>query len=118
MAIRHSILEPVNLLELKPLRMIAWEKAGDGRVVLIYPKFRGRFLQKYLLPLLAKPNFRIWLDEYGSFIWQRCDGRTDVAQIATEMRAAFAGQVEPVYERIGLFLKKMESERFISNQPS
>ena len=112
MAPRRS--DPVNLLELKPLRIIAWEKTGDGRIMLIYPKFQNRFLQKYLLPLLAKPNFRIRLDDYGSFIWQRCDGQTDVAQIALEVRAEFGEKVEPVYERISMFLKRMQSEQFIS----
>jgi hypothetical protein len=114
MARGRRIPEPVNLLGLKPLRTIAWEKTGDGHITLIYPKFRGRLLQKYLLPLLAKPNFRIRLDDYGSFIWMRCDGQTDVVRIAIEIRAEFGERVEPVYERIGLFLKRMESEHFIS----
>ena len=100
-------------MNLKPLRVIAWERSGDGCITLIYPKFRTRFLQKYLLPLLPKPNFRIRLDKYASFIWLRCDGQMEVAQIAMEMRAAFGEQIEPVYERIGLFLKRMESEQFI-----
>jgi hypothetical protein len=114
MGVSHSAPEPVNLLELKPVRLIAWEKTGDGRITLIYPKFRSRFLRKHLLPLLAKPNFRIMLDDYGSFIWQRCNGSTHVRQIATEMQATFGDHVEPVYERIGLFLKRMESDGFIS----
>jgi hypothetical protein len=114
MAIPRSTSESVNLLELKPVRLIAWENTGDGHIVLIYPKFRSRFLQKHIVPLLAKPNFRIRLDDYGSFIWQRCDGRTDVAQIVAEMQASFGEQIESVYERVGLFLKRMESEQFIS----
>jgi hypothetical protein len=105
--------ETVNLLKLKPLRTNPWEKTADGTIVLIYPKFRSRFLRKYLLPLLAKPNFRIKLDAYGSFIWLRCDGGTDVASIAAEMRDHFGEEVEPVYERIGLFLRRMEFGDFI-----
>jgi hypothetical protein len=105
--------EPVNLLELKPLRTIAWERAGDERIILIYPKFRSTFLRKYLVPWLAKPNFHIRLDAYGSFIWKRCDGQTDVGRIATEMQAEFGKQVEPVCERISRFLKRLESEHFI-----
>jgi hypothetical protein len=105
--------EPLNLLDLKPLRNVPSETAEDERVILIYPKFRSAFLQKYLLPWLAKPDFRIRLDAYGSFIWQRCDGKTDVAKIAEEMLAKFGSPVEPVYERIGLFLRRLESDQFI-----
>jgi hypothetical protein len=105
--------EPLNLLELKPMRNVSWETGNDELATLIYPKFRSPFLQKYLVPWLAKPSFRIKLDAYGSFIWQRCDGAPDVAIIAEEMLAKFGSHVEPVYERIGLFLRKLESDQFI-----
>jgi hypothetical protein len=107
--------ERPNLLEMKPVRNIGWETEPDGRAVLIIPKFRGALLQKWLLPWLARPNFRVKLDAHGSFIWQHCDGQTPVANMAEEMLVAFGPEIEPVYERIAAFIRKLEREAFLIN---
>jgi hypothetical protein len=75
---------PVNFLELKPFRLVQWEVSEEGRAVLIAPKFSGRFLGKWLVPLLSKPFFKVRLDDYGSFVWLRCDGQTTVEAIVGE----------------------------------
>ena len=106
--------KPVNLLDLKPSRNVEWE-TGDGEgVVLLVPKFRGPVLQKWLVPLLRQPAFRIRLDEVGSFIWRRCDGITPVSVIAAQLSERFGPGVEPLYERIELFLSKMQRDEFIA----
>jgi hypothetical protein len=102
-----------NLLTLKPVRNVAWETEEDGRATLIIPKFRNAFLQKWVIPWLAKPNFRIRLDAYGSFIWQNCDGETLVGLIAEKMLAEFGPKVEPVHERIAIFIRRLEREKFL-----
>jgi hypothetical protein len=104
-----------NLLELKPARKVEWETGPDGRVILIIPKFRGAMAKKWLLPWLSRPNFRVKLDVYGSFIWQHCDGRTPVSEMAGKMVAAFGPEIEPVYERIAAFMRKLEREAFLIN---
>jgi Coenzyme PQQ synthesis protein D (PqqD) len=103
----------LNLLELRPIRNARSETAEDGLVTLVVPKFRSVFLQKWLVPWLAKPNFRIRLDNVGSFIWQRCDGTTPVLKIAEEMQSEFGEGIQPVYDRISRFLNKLESSQFI-----
>ena len=85
---------------------------GDT-VILLYPKFRNKLLVKFLLPRMKKPDWKIRLDEFGSWVWQRCDGRATVREIAEGMREHFGEKVEPVYDRLGLFFKKLESDQFI-----
>lgn len=105
--------QPLNLLELRPHRNAEWEVSDEGFVVLLIPKFRNRYLAKWLLPRLAKRNFRVKLDKLGSFVWQHCDGKTPVAAMAEEILAEFGSTAEPVYDRIGKFLLKLEREHFL-----
>jgi hypothetical protein len=106
---------PLNLLELKPVRNVGWETDPDGRAVLLIPKFRSALMQKWVLPLLAKPNFRVKLDAHGSYIWQQCDGQTLIGEIAEKMLTAFGPEIEPVNERIAAFIRKLEREAFLIN---
>lgn len=106
--------EKTNLLELTPTRNVSWEPAEDQRVVLLIPKFKSRFTVKYFEPLLAKKHFRLKLDAYGSFVWNRIDGNTTVMSIADSMKTHFGDAVDPVYERVGKFIHMLQREKFIS----
>jgi hypothetical protein len=105
--------EPINLLELKPERVVEWETADDGLVVLLIPKFRNPFMVQWILPMLQRRVFRVKLDAYGSFVWRHCDGSTPVAQMGERMKGEFGEAAEPVFERIGKFLNKLEREEFV-----
>lgn len=87
----------------------------DGEtVVLLYPKFRNKLFVKFLLPSMKKPDWKIRLDEIGSWVWQHSDGTATVREIAEGLRQHFGEKVEPVYDRLGLFLRKLESDKFIA----
>ncbi len=104
----------INLLELIPVRNVQHEMNEEQKVVLLIPKFRSRLTVRYLLPLLAKPYFKLKLDTYGSFVWGRIDGRTTVLRIAEDMKAHYGESVEPVYERVGKFIQMMQREKFVT----
>jgi hypothetical protein len=107
-----------NLLELTPERNVKWETNEKQLVVLLIPKFKNRLSVKYLQPLVAKPNFHLKLDLYGSFVWNRLDGNTTVMKIAESMKEHFGESVEPVYERVGKFIHMLQREKFITlNHP-
>ncbi len=106
--------EPLNLLDLRPGRNVAWEDGQGAAVVLLVPKFRAPFLRKWLIPLLPSPAFRVKLDEFGSFVWRRCDGATPVSAIAEQLRERFGPGVEPLYERIEVFLRRLQRDEFIT----
>jgi hypothetical protein len=103
----------LNLLELVPDKNIEWTKTEEGLICLLKPKFQHPFLRKHILPRLKKPHYKITLDRIGSLFWESCDGRSTVEEIANRMKAALGDEVEPLYERITLFLQSLEKNKFI-----
>lgn len=106
-----------NLLELKPLRNLDWEEGENGTVVLLVPKFRNRWLRKWLVPHLSKPNFRLKTDAFGSYVWRRCDGEEPVADIATAMGREFGREFDPSLDRISEFIRRLAKNEFIVFTP-
>lgn len=102
----------INLLELKPVRSCEWEKEGE-RVSLVVPRFRFSLLRRWLLPRLKKPYYRIGLDAVGTLVWEDCDGRNTVKEIGEKLRSRFGERIEPVYDRLELFLSQLERNSFI-----
>ena len=82
-------------------------------IVLLKPKFELAFLKKYVLPRLKKPYFKIKLDHVGSFIWEHCDGSLRVKEIAKNLKDKFGEDVEPLYDRLALFLQSLEKNHLI-----
>jgi len=103
----------INLLELIPRRNIGWEKDEEGLIVLLKPKLAHPFFHKHILSRLKRPYYRVKLDEIGSFFWDSCDGMRTVKDIAGRMKHHFGDKVDPVYERLTLFLQNLEKNKFI-----
>lgn len=103
----------INLLDLVPVHTVRFETDAEGLIVLLKPKFTNRLLQKYLLPRMRRPFFRITLDELGSFVWSRCDGKCTVRRLAELHKQRFGEKAEPLYDRLTLFLQTLEHNRFI-----
>ncbi|MEK9138860.1 MAG: PqqD family protein [Bacteroidota bacterium] len=104
---------PLNLLALKPKRNLEWETGQANTVVLVIPKFKNRLLIKWLVPMLAKPNIKVNLDERGSHIWRQCDGNTTVARMGEEMSTKFGEPLDSTYERIGKFVQQLARDKFV-----
>ncbi|MGM0484278.1 MAG: PqqD family protein [Candidatus Krumholzibacteriota bacterium] len=103
----------INLLKLIPERTIDYEEGEDDMVTLLAPRFRSRFLPKFMKSRLKRKKFRVALDEIGSFVWLRCDGTRTAGQIADEMAARFGEEAEPVTERLGIFFGQLEKLEYI-----
>jgi Coenzyme PQQ synthesis protein D (PqqD) len=103
----------VNLLELKPVRNIQSTSNPDGTVVLVVPKFQGIFASRWLMPALAKPHIQLKLDLHGSFFWNECDGKKNVREIAEKMSEHFGEELEPLLDRVGAFMRKLDESKFI-----
>jgi len=106
-------LRKTNLLDLRPTKCYRWEETEDGRVVILAPKFRHRLLVKYLMPMLRSQDFKVSLDDYGSFVWKACDGNATVLEISERLRERYGEKVEPVYERVGLFIRQLWKQGFV-----
>jgi hypothetical protein len=105
-----------NLLELKPARKRDWVEE-EGRVVVLMPKFRHPWVAPWLQPMLRKPEVRVKLDDLGSAVWKLCDGATTVARMAEVIQKRFGPEAEPVHERIGAFLRKLEDGDLVAITP-
>jgi hypothetical protein len=109
---RRSVPVPPDLLASRPEPAVAAERDGE-RVVLLRPRFLRGPLAWWLQPVLPHPYFKVHLDEVGSFIWERCDGRTTVAEILAAMEAHFGERVSPALDRLALFLRQLEQGRLL-----
>lgn len=105
-----------NFLDFKPQRAIDFTQNSDGLITILKPKFNNRWLVKYLLPRMQRPNFKIKLDKVGSFVWKLCDGNMTVHKIGVEMKEKFGEKIDPVYERLSHFLHQLSQNKFISFQ--
>ena len=102
-----------NLLDLIPVRIREWEKLAQNQIVILQPKFRNRWLARWLLPRMKRPHYRVKLDEFGSWVWIHCDGRTTVKEIGFSLKERFGETIEPVYDRLSIFLNQLERSRLI-----
>jgi hypothetical protein len=100
--------EALNLLDLKPVRLVESERTDDDHVTLLKPKFTWGPLARLLQPRLKRPYYKIHLDEIGTFVWDRIDGETTVGAVADAARAHFGEKIEPVHGRIKQFLAMLE----------
>ncbi len=102
-----------NLLESRPRRALPWREDGQGRAVLLRPRFGSGRLGKRLQTLLKSKDYRIRLDEIGTAVWRHCDGQTPVTRISQELRRQFGKKVEPAEDRVVAFVRQMMRARLI-----
>jgi hypothetical protein len=93
--------------DLRPVRARRWTSGEEDRVTVLIPKFTNRWLVRWLVPLLAKPEVRLRLDDTGSFVWRQCNGSMTVRQIADTVREHFGGEPEPTLERVVQFMRRL-----------
>ena len=79
----------VNLLDLIPVKIIKAKKDKDGKITIFQPKFKNKFMLKYVMHKLKNPNFKVNLDEFGSFVWEQIDGNLTVEKIGEKLKKHF-----------------------------
>jgi Coenzyme PQQ synthesis protein D (PqqD) len=106
-------LAGVNLLDVAPVRLAAWQER-DGRAVLERPRPRSRGL-KSLLDRLAflMATRSVRLDAIGSSAWKRFDGAATVAEVAGAIREEFGEAAEPAEERLGYLVRLLRREGMV-----
>jgi hypothetical protein len=113
MARRRDPLEGVNLLEIAPERVAGWREEADRVVVeRPLPPVRGvRSLFRRLSFLTGVKRLR--LDELGSAVWRRLDGRS-VGEVVDGLREEFGERCEPAEGRLQLYVGILRRERLIA----
>lgn len=97
-----------NLLDMIPTRRREAEPRGDGTVDVLVPRYGDGRLGAVLGRFLKNQPIRLHLDEFGAEVWRLCDGRHSVYEIGQRMEEKFGDRIQPVYERLGLFLHQMK----------
>ncbi len=110
---RERGLEGVNLLGLAPFRIADWEE-DEGRAVVLRPRPTSRgprgLLDRFFYRMSAR---RIKLDEVGTFVWNRLDGKRTVRELADGLDAEFGKRVQPVEERLGHLIRLLRQEGLV-----
>jgi hypothetical protein len=110
---KRETLAEVNLLDLTPVRVAAWEDIDD-RVVILRPPPKTRGVKRAIDRLLFEMSTRrIRLDALGSAAWHLIDGERTVAAIAVELRTRFGEDVEPAEERLATLLHYFHRQLFV-----
>ena len=55
----------------------------------------------------------IELDEFGSFVWMRIDGKRTVYDISELVKEKFGEKAEPLYERLIKFFVILKNNKFV-----
>ena len=105
-----------NLYDLRPERIVPWEPAGDGTIVLQTPKFRAKLMVRFLVPRLKRPTISMHLDGTGSAVWRACDGRATVMEIAGTVHGQFGGDRDAMDARVAEFIRRLDREGCIRLQ--
>lgn len=103
-----------NFLEYIPKRNEKWayKRAEDNKIVIFVT--RTNFLDRISQWLYLTPkSSEIQLDIYGSFIWDLIDGKTKVLDIASLLKKEYGQEIEPLYERLGLYFKILMQNQLI-----
>lgn len=104
---------PVNLLDLVPERKRPFEVEDNGRIAVLVPRYGTGRVGRLLDKVVGRGPVRLELDEIGTHAWKLCDGEHSVHSIAESLREHYGESVEPVYDRLALFLKQLASRGLI-----
>ena len=97
-------------LKARPVRQVDWIEE-DGRIRLKVIKFKGKF-GRWLCRVFKRPNyFFVNLDEVGSFIWKKCNGKNSIEEILEELEEKYGK--EKMKERLYFFLLALQKYGYI-----
>ncbi len=102
-----------NLLDLIPKKILPDTQNGNGRITVLKPKFKSKFMTTYLVPKLKSPFYKVKLDEFGSYVWNVIDGKLTVEEIGKKLQENYSEKIEPVYERLSVFIQSLKRYQFI-----
>ena len=103
--------QPRNIAGDIPRACLEHEVDEEGLVKLLVPRFRSSWMQ-WLQQRLKKPHIKVKLDKIGSAVWLLIDGSRSVWQIGSELERQLGEEVQPVGERLGMFLGLLRRNKF------
>jgi len=107
---KRKILKSANLLDLIPVHLVQHELYDNGKVKLLVPRFKQKWLQGVFTGKRKSPEFKISLDEIGSLVWLAIDSNKPVAQIIKNLEKS----ENSIEERVSAFLTRLYQEDLIT----
>ncbi len=104
-----------NYLERCPKRPkgLSWTIDNSG-IVTLEIENKG-WMNRIAQTFFHKPKISyIHLDELGSFLWQKIDGKKTLIELGKEVEAEFGDKANPLYERLAKYFQILDSYQFIS----
>ena len=89
----------------------------DNKIVIIYPKKFGRIEEWVKTRIGGTEEIRRPLDKFTTFIWEKCDGMNNIAQIISKFDNMFGEEVAPADVRVQKFIKQLLELNLISLNP-
>ena len=104
----------ISLLEAIPLAdgsiKVTWSE--EGNALLSFPRFRNKWMQKYLLPKRVSSHITVELEKFGTSIWTQIDGENTVSDIVEYMLIAFPEE-EQMQDRVVKYIRQLFKDKFI-----
>jgi len=86
------------------------EQDGKVTIHMVHRGFYAKIAQQFFHTSRVS---HIDLDEYGSFLWGRIDGKKTVGELARDMKAQFGQEAEPLYDRLVKYMQILRNNHFI-----
>ncbi|AAM23461.1 hypothetical protein M2349_002201 [Caldanaerobacter subterraneus subsp. tengcongensis MB4] len=95
----------------KKSEKVNWEKRGDKVMFLFY---HDKLIEKMVRLFVKKPRVTtLELDDIGTAVWELIDGEKNVYEIGQQLKERFGERVEPLYERLSLFMRYLNRRGWI-----
>lgn len=91
---------------------LGWKTDENGIVTL--EKANKGIFNVIAQKLFKKPEISyIHLDELGSCVWLKIDGKSNIYEIGKKVKVDFGVKAEPLYERLAKYFSILESYGFV-----
>ncbi|MDR2475891.1 MAG: PqqD family protein [Bacteroidales bacterium] len=84
----------------------------NGCAVIVFPRFRSKFMQRHFVPKNKSPYIRIRLEKHGTAVWNLIDGKRSVRNISEALAGHFNSEANYEY-RVAAYLKQLQRQGFV-----
>ncbi len=102
-----------NMIDVFPVHAMNFEENGN-LITVLFINPQPNLFERILFKKRLKIPKKIDLDEVGSFIWKKCDGKTKISEIIESLENEFGEKVEDAEERVILFMKQLNRGRLVN----
>lgn len=96
----------LNFYDLIPVQNRETVTLENGNVAILQPRFFNDFVKNIMRPYLKSETVQVKLDREGTFTWNMCDGKRNMAEIVELFNKEF--ECEDGADRIKQFMAYLE----------